>query len=118
MRTVRPQPAAHNVQTPGFIVAMPGMMSSSGTKRMISFSGLPQLASAALVPETAVSLMKDRRSITCSEVTREAVIRSVPLPVTVHAEAHRHVDIALSDALRADIAVGGRALDVGADVTR
>ena len=51
MRTVRPQPDAHNVQTPGFIVAMPGMMSSSGTKRMISFSGLPQLASAALVPE-------------------------------------------------------------------
>jgi hypothetical protein len=30
---------------------------------MISFSGEPQLASAAPVPEIAVSLMKERRSI-------------------------------------------------------
>ena len=40
MRTLNPQPAAHSVHTLGFIVAMPGMMSSSGTKRMIWCSGV------------------------------------------------------------------------------
>ena len=106
--------------TPGLTVAMPGMMSSSGTKRMISFSGLPQLASAALVPEIAVSLMKDRRSTTRAslEVTREAIVRSLTFPVTVHAETHRHIDVALRDALRADVAVTRRAFDLGANVRR
>ena len=68
-RTVSPHPAAHSGHTLGFHTAWPGTMSSSGTKRISVFSGLPQLASAALVLEIAVSLMKDRRSITRSEVT-------------------------------------------------
>src|SRR5687768_5524569 len=62
-RTVSPQPDAHEGHTLGFHTAWPGTMSSSGTKRISVFSGLPQLASAALVPEIAVSLMKERRSI-------------------------------------------------------
>ena len=55
-RTVIPHPAAHSGHTLGFHTACP--------KRMSAFSGLLQLASAALVLEIAVSLMKDRRSIT------------------------------------------------------
>jgi hypothetical protein len=57
-RTVRPHPDAQSVHTPGLKIAAPGTMSSSGTKRMSCVSGTPQLAMAALVPETAVSLMK------------------------------------------------------------
>src|SRR5262245_61165265 len=122
MRTVNPQPDAHSVHTLGFIVAMPGMMSSSGTKRMISFSGLPQLASAALVPVTAVSLMKERRSIrndrSTSEMTSQTVVRSLALAMTVHTKAHRHVHVSLRGALRFNVAVAGRALDVRANVRR
>ena len=55
--------AAHSGQTLGLYTAWPGTMSSSGTKRINGTSGLPQLASAAVVPDTAVSLMKERRSI-------------------------------------------------------
>ena len=38
-RTVRPQPDAHIGHTPGFHVAWPGTMSSSGTNRTSVFSG-------------------------------------------------------------------------------
>src|SRR5216117_4062307 len=62
-RTVTPQPAAHIGQMLGFHSATPGTTSSSETKRMSWCSGLPQLASVALVPVIAVSLMKSRRSI-------------------------------------------------------
>ena len=65
-RAVTPQPAEHNGHTLGFQTAMPGASSSSGTKRMIWFSGLPQLASAALVPVMAVTLRNRRRSMISS----------------------------------------------------
>src|SRR5262245_15617822 len=38
--------------------------------------------------------------------------------MTVHAKAHRHVDVSLSRALRCDVAVTGRALDVRSNVRR
>src|SRR5687768_14576170 len=93
------------------------MMSSSGTKRMSWFSGLPQLASAALVPVIAVTLMKERRSI-ASEVTGQAVDRGAVLVMTVHAEPHVQVDIALRHGLLGEIAVAGGALHLAADVRR
>src|SRR5687767_5139777 len=114
-RTVRPQPARHNGQTLGFHTATPGTMSSSGTKRMSWVSGLPQLASAALVPVTAVSLMKERRSI-ISEVTGQTVDRRLVFPVAAHAEAHVEIDVPLRDRLLANVAVTRRALHLGADV--
>jgi hypothetical protein len=36
--------------------------------------------------------------------------------VTVHAETHRHIDVSLRNALRADVAVARRALDFGSNV--
>ena len=69
-RTVIPHPALHIGHTLGFHSAIPGTTSSSGMKRMIWFSGLPQLASVALVPVIAVSLMKSRRSIVRSGVAQ------------------------------------------------
>src|SRR5262245_52714825 len=116
-RTVSPQPAWHSGQTLGFQVATPGMMSSSGTNLINWFSGLPQLASVALVPVMAVSLMKERRSISgWLEVTGQAVDRRLALVVAVHAEAHRVFDTPLSHRLLSDVAVAGRALDLGANV--
>ena len=38
--------------------------------------------------------------------------------MTVHAEAHVEIDVALGHRLVRDVAVTGRALDVGADVRR
>src|SRR5205814_890724 len=93
-RTVRPHPAAHNGQTPGFHVATPGMMSSAGTNRTSGAAGLPQPESAALVPVTAVSLMKERRSIGGDvplEMAGQAVDRDLPCGVTVHAIAHGQI---------------------------
>src|SRR5262245_66350856 len=51
-------------------------------------------------------------------MTGQAIIRCLALPMTVHAETHRHVDVSLRHALRADVAVAGRALDLGANVRR
>ena len=62
-RAVTPHPAAHSGHTLGFHTAMPGVISSSGMKRTIWFSGLPQPARAAVVPVMAVTLRKRRRSI-------------------------------------------------------
>src|SRR5215217_6047252 len=53
-----------------------------------------------------------------SVVTGQTVIRGVLLPMTVHAIAHVVIDIALRNRLVRDVAVAGRALDVGADVRR
>src|SRR4051812_13787645 len=77
-RTVRPHPALQRGQTLGFHTACPGTMSSSGTNRMSWFSGLPQLASVALVPAIAVSLMNERLSI------------RIPDASTTHVGGHRH----------------------------
>src|SRR5689334_20456218 len=117
-RTVSPQPAWHSGQTLGFQVATPGMMSSSGTNRISWFSGLPQLASVALVPVMAVSLMKERRSIRRLKVTGQAVDRRFALVVAVHTEAHRVFHVPLRHRLLTDVAVACRAFDLGADVRR
>src|SRR5688500_1913115 len=101
-RTVRPQPALHSGQTLGFHTAWPGTMSSSGTNRISWFSGLPQLASAALEPVMAVSLMKERRSIAL-EVTGQAVNRGVVLAMTVDAEPHVEIDVPLRNRLLTDV---------------
>src|SRR5262245_61979766 len=113
-RTVRPQPEAHDGHRLGLNTAWPGTMSSSGTKRMSVFSGLPQLVSAALVPEIAVSLMKDLRSI--SKMAREAIGWGFLLAVTRDAEAHVQIDVALRDRLLPDVAVTRRALQLRTDV--
>src|SRR5688500_17452718 len=117
-RTVRPQPEAHEGHTLGLHTAWLGTMSSSGTKRISVFSGLPQLASAALVPEIAVSLIKDRRSINASEMAREAIRRRLVLTMTRNAEAHVQIDVALCNRLLRDVAVAGRTLDLCANVRR
>src|ERR1700730_15324500 len=118
IRTLTPHPLRQSGQTLGFHSATPGTSSSSGTKRMIWWSGFPQFASVALVPAMAVSVMKERRSISVglSEVARHALVRRVLLAVTVHAESHVHVDVALGHCLVCDIAVAGRALDARTDV--
>src|SRR5215510_12128967 len=118
MRTCRPQPAAHSRQTLGFHTATPGTNSSSGMKRMSWSSGLPQLASAAVVPVMAVTLMNSRRSITWLEVTRQAVVRRLPLPMAVHAEAHDVVDRTLGHGTAPHVTMARRAFDAGADVRR
>src|SRR5258705_11803864 len=120
-RTVRPHPAAHSWQTPGFHAATPGMMSSAGTNRTRGAAGLPQPESAALVPVTAVSLMKERRSIGGDvplEMAGQAVDRDLPCGVTVHAVPHRQLDVPLGDGLLAAIAVTRRALALCADMRR
>ena len=48
----------------------------------------------------------------------QAIDRRLLLAVTVHAEAHRQVHVALRHGLLADVAVARRALDLGADVRR
>src|SRR4051812_35079136 len=48
----------------------------------------------------------------------QAVIGGVLFPMTVHAITHMEIDIALRNRLVRDVAVTGRALDVGADVWR
>src|ERR1700682_2684410 len=118
IRTVTPHPLRQSGQTPGFHSATPGTSSSSGTKRMSCCSGFPQLASVALVPVMAVSLMKERRSISggLSEVARRALVRRVLLAVTGHAESHVQVNVALGHGLVRDVAVTRRALDARADV--
>src|SRR5262245_30604899 len=115
-RTVRPQPEAHDGHRLGLKTAWPGTMSSSGTKRMSVFSGLPQLVSAALVPEIAVSLMKDLRSI--SKVAREAISWGLLLAVARHAEAHVQIDVALRDSLLPDVAVTRGAFHLRPDMRR
>src|SRR5712671_5282321 len=111
-RTCSPQPARHSGQTLGLSSATPGTSSSSGTKRMSGCSGLPQLARVALVPVMAVSFMKSRRSIEIegvrsppSKVTGEAVVRRLLLPMTVHAESHIEIHIALGHGLLGHVAV-------------
>src|SRR5579864_7598627 len=120
IRTLTPHPLRHSGQTLGFHSATPGTRSSSGTKRMSWCSGFPQLASVALVPVMAVSLMKERRSISggLSKVTRHALVRRVLLAVTVHAESHVEVDVTLGHGLVRDVAMAGRAFDARADVRR
>src|SRR5688572_947633 len=115
-RTVSPQPAWHNGHTLGFQTATPGMMSSSGTNRISWFSGLPQLASVALVPVMAVSLMKERRSIGQLEMTGETVDRRAAFVVAIHAKPHRVLDAPLCHRLLADVAVAGGAFDFRADM--
>src|SRR5215813_3126716 len=93
-RAVTPQPARHNGHTLGFHSATPGTRSSSGTKRMSWCSGFPQPASVAVVPVTAVSLMKSRLSMErdgfsrALVVTGQTVVRGFLFPMTTHAEAH------------------------------
>src|SRR6185436_10326086 len=113
-RTVMPHPALHSGQTLGFHSAIPGTTSSSGTNRMIWFSGLPQLASVALVPVMAVSLMKSRRST--SVVAGQAVVGRLLLRVAVHAEAHVVIDDALGHGLIVEIAVAGGAVHARSEV--
>src|SRR5258707_11073104 len=111
-RTVRPHPAAHSGQTPGFHAATPGMMSSAGTNRTRGAAGLPQPESAALVPVTAVSLMKERRSIGGDvplEMAGQAVGRDLRFVVTVHAVPQRQLDVPLVDGLIPGFAVTRRA---------
>src|ERR1043165_8240956 len=55
---------------------------------------------------------------TSSKMTREAIVRRVPLPMTVHAESHRVIDGALGDRLLPEVAVALRAVDLRADVRR
>src|ERR1043165_7886239 len=55
---------------------------------------------------------------TSSKMTREAIVRRVLLPMTVHAESHRVIDGALGDRLLPEIAVALRAVDLRADVRR
>src|SRR5439155_5738829 len=121
-RTCNPQPAWHKGQMLGFHSATPGTSSSSGTKRIRWFSGLPQLASVALVPVTAESFMNARRSMALmsrsSKVTRQTIVGCVLALMTIDAKAHAQIDNALGDRLPADVAVTGRALDAGADVGR
>src|SRR3984893_12670891 len=120
IRTVTPHPLRQSGQTLGLHSATPGTSSSSGTKRMSWCSGFPQLASVALVPVMAVSLMKERRSISGdpSEMTRHALVRRVLLAVTVHAESHVQVHVTLGHGLVRDVAVAGRASDARADMRR
>src|SRR5256885_15078270 len=104
-----------------FSSAMPGVRSSPGMKRISCFSGLlgPPAAMAAAPPLTAVSLMKDRRSIDMGlEVASQAVVGRLPCLVTIHAEPHRVIDVALGDGLLRDVAVTRRAVDVAAEVRR
>src|SRR5947209_3752175 len=121
-RTCNPQPAWHKGQMLGFHSATPGTSSSSGTKRIKWFSGLPQLASVALVPVTAEIFMNAQRSMALmsrsSKVTRQTIVRGVLARMTIDAKAHAQIDNALGDRLPADVAVTGRALDAGADVGR
>jgi len=51
-------------------------------------------------------------------VTSHTVDRRLPFVVAIHAEAHRQLDVALSDRLLRDVAVARRALHLGADVRR
>src|SRR4029077_6356873 len=106
-RMVVPHPALHCGHTPGFSSASPGVRSSSGTNRISSCSGLPQLASVTAPPVTAVSLMKFRRSMIGNdlEMTREAVVRRLLLAMTVHAESHRVIDLALGHRHLGDVTV-------------
>ena len=53
-----------------------------------------------------------------SVVAGQAVIRGFLFPMTVHAKAHVVLDVALRNRLVRDVAVTGRALDIGADVRR
>src|SRR5262245_40919128 len=115
-RTVSPQPAEQSGQTLGFHSATPGTSSSSGMKRIRCSSGFPQLASVAPAPVTAVSLMKSRRCLL--DMTRQTIVRRVLLPVTVHAESHRQIDVSLGHGLLRDRAVTGRAFHVRPDVRR
>src|SRR5437867_9693714 len=86
-RTIKPQPAGQSGHTVGFQTEMPGVILSSGTKRIRRYSGLPQLASVTLPPVSAVALMNRRRSILV--VTRQAVDRCLFRLVTSDAKAHR-----------------------------
>jgi hypothetical protein len=54
----------------------------------------------------------------CLIVTSETVDRRFPFVVAIHAEAHGHLDVALSDRLLRDVAVARCALHLGADVRR
>src|SRR5918995_854853 len=88
---------------------------------MIWFPGFPQLASAALVPLTAVSLMKERLSISsdpCLEVAGQAINGRLALVVAVDAEPHRVLDVSLRNRLLGDVAVTGGAVDLCADMGR
>ena len=97
---------------------LPGTMSSSGTKRMSWFSGLPQLASAALVPVIGGELdegaavhhvrndTSGSRPAPCFSLwqfTQKPMVRSTLRWATVCSR---------------DVAVARRALDLGADVRR
>src|SRR5438105_6121622 len=74
---------------------------------------------AVAPPVTAVSLMNDRRSIDMGlEVAGQAVVGRLPCLMTVDAEAHRVIDVALGDRLVRDVTVTRGAVDVVADVRR
>src|SRR5207237_584589 len=59
---IEPRQELGQRRVPCDFLILPGPTSSAGTKRMSWCSGFPQLASVALVPVTAVSLMNARRS--------------------------------------------------------
>src|SRR6185436_8436235 len=113
------QPALQMGQTPFLSSAIPGVRSSSGMNRISWFSGLvvEHAAMAVAPPVTAVSLMKDRRSIPL-EVAGQAVVGRLPCLVTVHAEPHGVIDVPRRDRAAGDVAVTGGAVDVIADVRR
>src|SRR4029077_2224949 len=58
------------------------------------------------------------RSFMASEMTRQTIVRGVLLPVTVHAESHIQVHVALRDRLLRDRTMTRRAFHVRADVRR
>src|SRR5262245_26177099 len=62
--------------------------------------------------------MKLRRSISSAslEVARQAIHRCPALVMTVHAEAHRQLNVALGDRSLVNRAVTGCAADLGIDV--
>src|SRR5436190_12902286 len=120
IRTSTPQPDGHNGQMLGFQVAIPGMISSSGTKRMSWFSGLPQLASVALALVAAVTFINWRRSIVLwfSVVTSEAIVRSFAFLMAGDAEAHRMIHHTPGDRHLRDVSMACGALHFRADVRR
>src|SRR6516225_610266 len=115
-RTVNPQPAEQSGQILGFQTAMPATSRSSGMNRIRWYSGLPQLARVALVPVSADSFIKERRSILI--MTGQAVVGRALLFMTIDTKTHGVVHDALRHSHLRKIAVACRAFDFRADVRR
>ena len=91
---------------------------------MTWFSGLPQLASAALVPVIAVTFQEAAAVHEClerlgisSDTSGSRSTRLLFL-VAIHAEPHVHVHHPSGDGLLLLVPMAGGAIDSGADVER